>query len=124
MPLFTYKDLASYKDIEPEELYTNKEKQKDFTRLLNNGEVIAVIVPFESNNSKVVDNSTDNGTVNISEIIRENNDDSDEDDIKNKEFGNFRSTLSKSKERMVDMPEQQDVYSTASFDIENIDKIS
>lgn len=124
MPLFTYKDLDSYKDIEPEELYTNKEKQKDFTRLLNNGEVIAVIVPFESNNSKVVDNNTDNGTVNISEIIRENNDDSDEDDIKNKEFGNFRSTLSKSKERMVDMPEQQDVYSTASFDIENIDKIS
>ena len=124
MPLFTYKDLDSYKDIEPEELYTNKEKQKDFTRLLNNGEVIAVIVPFESNNSKIVDNNTDNGTVNISEIIRENNDDSDEDDIKNKEFGNFRSTLSKSKERMVDMPEQQDVYSTASFDIENIDKIS
>lgn len=124
MPLFTYKDLDSCKDIEPEELYTNKEKQKDFTRLLNNGEVIAVIVPFESNNSKVVDNNTDNGTVNISEIIRENNDDSDEDDIKNKEFGNFRSTLSKSKERMVDMPEQQDVYSTASFDIENIDKIS
>ena len=96
MPLFTYKDLDSYKDIEPEELYTNKEKQKDFTRLLNNGEVIAVIVPFESNNSKIVDNNTDNGTVNISEIIRENNDDSDEDDIKNKEFGNFRSTLSKS----------------------------
>ena len=47
MPLFTYDNLKKYspqgKNIDPEEVYTNKELQEDYTKLTSNGETIAVI---------------------------------------------------------------------------------
>ena len=126
MPLFTYDNLKKYspqgKNIDPEEVYTNKE-------LTSNGETIAVIIPFHKEDVEIKDITTDdNGTVNISELIRNNNEEKDisyegEEDPENKERGEFRKRLNDSKNHMVEVEEDQNVYTESSFEFTTIDKI-
>ena len=133
MPLFTYDNLKKYspqgKNIDPEEVYTNKELQEDYTKLTSNGETIAVIIPFHKEDVEIKDITTDdNGTVNISELIRNNNEEKDisdegEEDQENKERGEFRKRLNDSKNHMVEVEEDQNVYTESSFEFTTIDKI-
>ena len=133
MPLFTYDNLKQYspqgKNIDPEEVYTNKELQEDYTKLTSNGETIAVIIPFHKEDVEIKDITTDdNGTVNISELIRNNNEEKDisyegEEDTENKERGEFRKRLNDSKNHMVEVEEDQNVYTESSFEFTTIDKI-
>ena len=133
MPLFTYDNLKKYspqgKNIDPEEVYTNKELQEYYTKLTINGETIAVIIPFHKEDVEIKDITTDdNGTVNISELIRNNNEEKDisdegEEDQENKERGEFRKRLNDSKNHMVEVEEDQNVYTESSFEFTTIDKI-
>lgn len=133
MPLFTYDNLKKYspqgKNIDPEEVYTNKELQEEYTKLTSNGETIAVIIPFHKEDVEIKDVTTeDNGTVNISELIRDNNEEKDisyedEEDPENKERGEFRKRLTDSKNHMVEVEEEQNVYTESSFEFTTIDKI-
>lgn len=133
MPLFTYDNLKKYNpqgnNIDPEEVYTNKKLQDDYTKLTSNGETIAVIIPFHKENVGIDSITTeDNGTVNISELIRNNNGETDisyeeEEDPENKERGEFRKRLNDSKQHMVDVEENKNVYMESSFEFTTIDKI-
>ena len=133
MPLFTYDNLKKYspqgKNIDPEEVYTNQELQEDYTKLTSNGETIAVIIPFHKEDVEIKDITTDdNGTVNISELIRNNNEEKDisyegEEDPENNERGEFRKRLNDSKNHMVEVEEDQNVYTESSFEFTTIDKI-
>lgn len=61
-------------EVNPTDVYENKELQKDFTQLLLEDEPVAIIIPFrkevESTEDIIDDNPEDNNeTVNFSEII-------------------------------------------------------
>lgn len=102
-------------NINPEDVYVNKDLQKEYTQLSINGETVAVIIPFKKDNVSVENLVVeDNGTVNISETIR-NQEDS------NKEIGDARRRLNE--RHLVDVPESQNVYTDSSFEITTINKL-
>lgn len=103
-------------NINPEDVYVNKDLQKEYTQLSINGETVAVIIPFKKDNVSVENLVVeDNGTVNISETIR-NQEDS------NKEIGDARRRLNE--KHLVDVPESQNVYTDSSFEFTTIKKVS
>lgn len=103
-------------NINPEDVYVNKDLQKEYTQLSINGETVAVIIPFKKDNVSVENLVVeDNGTVNISETIR-NQEDS------NKEIGDARRRLNE--KHLVDVPESQNVYTDSAFEFTTIKKVS
>jgi hypothetical protein len=103
-------------NINPEDVYVNKDLQKEYTQLSINGETVAVIIPFKKDNVSVENLVVeDNGTVNISETIR-NQEDS------NKEIGDARRRLNE--RHLVDVPESQNVYTDSAFEFTTIKKVS
>lgn len=112
-------------NINPEDVYTDKELQNNYTRLTSNGETVAVIIPFH----KSQNNSEDMfKTINISELIDDKNNtektvENEEENSYNKEMGDFRKRLMD--KQFVDMSDGEggQVYSQSSFDLTTIDKI-
>lgn len=103
-------------NINPEDVYVNKDLQKEYTQLSINGETVAVIIPFKKDNVSVENLVVeDNGTVNISETIR-NQEES------NKEIGDARRRLNE--KHLVDVPESQNVYTDSAFEFTTIKKVS
>ena len=115
VPYSTYVKVLYNLNINPEDVYVNKDLQKEYTQLSINGETVAVIIPFKKDNVSVENLVVeDNGTVNISETIR-NQEDS------NKEIGDARRRLNE--RHLVDVPESQNVYTDSSFEITTINKL-
>ena len=54
-------------NVNPEDVYSNKELQDNYTKLSINGETVAVIIPFHKSQAP----QSDEKVVNISELIRE-----------------------------------------------------
>ena len=103
-------------NINPEDVYVNKDLQKEYTQLSINGETVAVIIPFKKDKVSVENLVVeDNGTVNISETIR-NQEES------NKEIGDARRRLNE--KHLVDVPESQNVYTDSAFEFTTIKKVS
>lgn len=111
-------------NINPEDVYSDKELQNDYTKLSMNGETVAVIIPFHKSQAP----QTDEKVVNISELIREdehNNEVQPEDaDSENKERGDFRKRLLE-KGHTVDVPDEgNQVYTNSSFELTSIEKVA
>lgn len=110
-------------NINPEDVYSDKELQNDYTKLSINGETVAVIIPFHKSQTP----QTDSKVVNISELIREEENNNevqpDDSDIENKERGDFRKRLLE-KGHTVDVPDEgNQVYTNSSFEVTTIDKL-
>lgn len=118
MPLFTYDDLSKYR-INPEDVYSNKELQNNYTKLSINGETVAVIIPFH----KSVKEDGDKQFVNITDLIDETStSDPIVEDIDNKEIGDVRKRLFE-KGHSVDVSDDNQVYTNSCFEITTIDKL-
>lgn len=110
-------------NINPADVYSDKELQNDFTKLSINGETVAVIIPFHKSQTP----QTDEKVVNISELIREDEHNNevipDEEEAENKERGDFRKRLLE-KGHTVDVPDAgNQVYTNSSFELTTIDKL-
>lgn len=111
-------------NINPEDVYSDKELQNDFTKLSMNGETVAVIIPFHKSQTP----QTDQKVVNISELIREEEHNNevvpDDVDTENKERGDFRKRLLE-KGHTVDVPDEgNQVYTNSAFEVTSIEKIA
>lgn len=108
-------------NINPEDVYSDKELQNDFTKLSINGETVAVIIPFHKSQTP----QSEEKVVNISELIREeeSNNEIQPDELENKDRGEIRKRLFE-KGHTVDVPDAgNEVYSKSSFEITTIEKL-
>jgi hypothetical protein len=110
-------------NVNPEDVYSNKELQDNYTKLSINGETVAVIIPFHKSQAP----QSDEKVVNISELIREEESNNEvvpeEQDTENKERGDFRKRLLE-KGHTVDVPDDgNQVYTNSSFELTTIDKL-
>lgn len=109
-------------NINPEDVYSKKELQDDYTKLTLGGETVAVIIPFHKSQTQ----QTDEKVVNISELIREDENNSEiveTEDTENKERGDFRKRLFE-QDHKVDVPDAgNQVYTNSSFELTTIDKL-
>lgn len=110
-------------NINPEDVYSQKELQDNFTKLKANGETVAVIIPFHKSQTQ----SENENVVNISELMREDESNnqvvSEEEELENKERGEFRKRIMEH-DHKVDVPDAgNQVYTNSSFELTTIEKL-